>query len=345
MKKKPKMKVWKAVDYLKFKIEEQKIPPLEPGTAIVRLLLFGICTTDILKWYVKKKVPAILGHEVLGEIVEIDNEIKNFKVGDRVFYHHHAPCGTCENCLKKNYTLCPEWKKNSIFPGGMAEFARIGKYSILNDTLKIPENLKNEEAIFIEPFACSVRAAKKGKAAPGKKFLQIGLGLNGLLNCLAYKAYGVEKILGIDLDLIRVEMAKKLNICEAFLAKDEKIKEKIKEFFSGFPDIVLVGPHSKKAIYFGLEILGEGGTLILYTPPSPEKKIQIKPNELYFKDQTITCSYSCDPYDTRDSLRIISSKFYPFENLITHRFKLNEAEKAFKILAKGGNVLKIVLEP
>ncbi|MEJ5166099.1 MAG: alcohol dehydrogenase catalytic domain-containing protein [Thermoanaerobaculia bacterium] len=338
------MKVLKAVDYLKFEIEDRDVPELLPQTAIARLLLFGVCTTDILKWYVKKKVPAVLGHEVVGEIVEIDKKFKNLKVGDRVFYHHHAPCGFCENCLKKNYTLCKEWEKNSLYPGAMSEYTRIGKYSLLNDTLKIPKNLKNEEAIFIEPFACSLRAAKKGKANPSKKFLQIGLGLNGLLNCLAFKSYGVNKILGLDLDPIRVNLAKNLNICEAFVS-DKNIKEKIKEFFGGLPDIVLVGPHSREAIQFGLEILGEGGTLILYTPSEPELKIPVSPKDLYFKDQTITCSYSCDPYDTRDSLRIILSKFYPFENLITHKFKLEEAEKAFEILARGGNVLKIVLEP
>lgn len=339
------MKVLKAVDYLKFKVEDWEKPALLPDTAIARLLLFGVCTTDILKWYVKEKVPAVLGHEVVGEIVEIDKKLKNFRIGDRVFYHHHSPCGFCENCLKKNFTLCEEWKKNSLYPGAMAEFVRIGRYSILNDTLKIPKNLKDEEAIFIEPFACSIRAAKKGNASPGKKFLQIGLGLNGLLNCLAYKAYGVEKILGIDLDPIRVKLAEKLEVCEAVLADKKNLKAKIKGFFKNQPDIVLVGPHSKEAIKFGLEILGEGGTLILYTPSEPELKIQFSPKDLYFKDQTITCSYSCDPFDTRDSLKIILSKFYPFENLITHRFKLIEAEKAFKLLSKGGNVLKVVLKP
>ncbi len=339
------MKVLKAVDYLKFEIEEWQVPELKKNTAIARLLLFGVCTTDILKWYVKQKAPTVLGHEVVGEIVKIDKNIKKFKVGERIFYHHHSPCGFCENCLKKRYTLCETWKKNSIYPGGMSEFVRIEEPSLLNDTLKIPKNLKNEEAIFIEPFACSIRAAKKGKAQPGKKFLQIGLGLNGILNCLAFKVFGVKNLLGIDLDPKRVKIAKKLNICEAFLAKDKNLKEKIKEYFKGLPDIVLVGPHSIEAINFGIDILSEGGILILYTPSEPEVKIKISPKDLYFKDQTITCSYSCNPYDTRDSLRIISSKFYPFENLITHKFKLKEAEKAFKLLAKGGNVLKIVLIP
>jgi len=339
------MKVIKAIDFLRFKVEEWEEPELKPSTAIARLLLFGVCTTDILKWYVEKKVPTVLGHEVVGEIIKVDKEIKNFKVGDRVFYHHHSPCGFCEKCRKKNFTLCEVWKKNSIYPGGMAEVVRIEKPSILNDTLKIPKNIKNEEAIFIEPFACSIRAAKKGMAQPGKKFLQIGIGLNGLLNLLAFRAFGVKDILGIDLDPLRIKLAKKLNICDGFLAGEKNLKEKIKEYFNGLPDIVLVGPHSIEAINFGIEILGEGGILILYTPTEPKIKIKVSPKELYFKDQTITCSYSCDPYDTRDSLRIISSRFYPFENLITHKFKLEEAEKAFKILAKGGNVLKIVLSP
>lgn len=339
------MKVIIGTDYLKFKIEEWQEPELQKGTALAKLSLFGICTTDILRWYVKEKVPAVLGHEVIGKIEKIDESIKNFKVGDRIFPHHHSPCAICEFCLKKNYTLCKEWKKNSLYPGGMSEKFRIEKRALLNDTLKIPENLKDEEAIFIEPFACSLRAAKKGKAKPGKKFLQIGLGLNGLLNCLAFKAYGIVDILGLDLDPIRVKLAKKLGVCEAILASEKNLKAKIEGFFKGLPDIVLVGPHTKEAISLGLKFLGEGGTLILYTPSESNLKISVSPKDLYFKDQTITCSYSCDPYDTRDSLKIISSRFYPFENLITHRFKIKEAEKAFQLLAKGGNVLKIVLNP
>ncbi len=339
------MKKILAIDYLKFKIEEERVPKLKKNSAIAKLLLFGVCSTDILKWYVKKKVPAVLGHEVVAEIEKVDENIKNFRVGERIFSHHHSPCGNCFNCLKKNYTLCKIWKKNSLFPGAMSEKFRIEEVSLLKDTLKIPESLKNEEAIFIEPFACSIRAAKIGKAKPGIKFLQIGLGLNGLLNCLAFKAYGVKEILGIDLDPIRLDLAEKLGICIAIDAKDFKIKEKVLKYLQGFPDVVIVGPHSKEAMEFGLKILGEGGTLILYTPSEPKLNLKINPKDLYFKNQSITVSYSCDPFDTRDSLRIISSKFYTFENLITHRFKLEEAEKAFKLLAKGGRVLKIVLEP
>lgn len=162
------MKVAVAYDHLDIRIEERSAPELRPGTLLCDLNVCGVCTTDVLAWYVKSKAPVVLGHEAIGTVRDVGADVAGFKPGDRVFYHHHAPCGACTLCLKKHYTLCPTWKKNSVTPGGLAQRVRVEPVSVRMDTLIIPSTLSDEEAVFIEPLACSLRAARRAGAAPGK---------------------------------------------------------------------------------------------------------------------------------------------------------------------------------
>ena len=100
------------------------VPVIGPGEALLRTRVVGICGSDLLDWYVRKKADTILGHEVAGEIVEVGAGVDGFAPGDRVVPHHHAPCGACEECRSGRPVHCREWRTSRLDPGGMAEFVR-----------------------------------------------------------------------------------------------------------------------------------------------------------------------------------------------------------------------------
>ena len=85
----------------------------------------GVCGSDLMDWYLKPRVPLVLGHEPAGTVAKKGNKVEKFSVGDRVFVHHHVACLTCHYCLHGDYTLCKQFHETNIKPGGFAEYFRV----------------------------------------------------------------------------------------------------------------------------------------------------------------------------------------------------------------------------
>ena len=182
-----------------------------------------------MPWYIEKKAPVVIGHEPTGEIVELGREVQssefgpaplrarpgsssqninsltqnsklitpNFKIGNRVFTHHHAPCFTCRLCRRGDYVQCETWKNTRIIPRGISEYILIPKINLENDTLLLPDTLSYEDGTLIEPTACVVKALKRVGIRRGDTVLVIGLGFMGQLNVLLARKYGAGRIIGV----------------------------------------------------------------------------------------------------------------------------------------------------
>ena len=101
------------------RIEERTIPQLRENEILVRTMASGICSGDVMGWYIRRKAPLVLGHEPSGVVAEVRGEV-DFSTGDRVFVHHHAPCFACRACERGEYVQCATWRATKIDPGGTA---------------------------------------------------------------------------------------------------------------------------------------------------------------------------------------------------------------------------------
>lgn len=165
----------------------------------------------------------------------------------------------------------------------------------------------------------------------------------GMVNCFALNAYGVTSITAVDLTPIRIQWGRELGIPHVLDGNDPNVKDRILEITDGGADIVIVGPHTIDAMRMAFDVVGKGGTVLLYTPANPEEILPVNPSDLYFRDLTLTVSYSCDPLDTREALQVLLQKWIPTARLITHRFPFSQATEAFRTLAAGGAVLKPIV--
>src|SRR5262249_30706020 len=95
------------------------------GDVLVRTAVCGICSGDLMPWYLAKKVGTVLGHEVVGRAVAVGARVEHVQPGDLVFLHHHAPCLSCPECRRGAFVHCPTWRSSRLDPGGMAEFIRV----------------------------------------------------------------------------------------------------------------------------------------------------------------------------------------------------------------------------
>src|SRR5262245_9463594 len=107
----------------RFEVRPAPRPALQgAGDVLVRTAACGICSGDLMTWYLAKKVGTGLGHEVVGWAEEVGPAVRHVRPGDLVFLHHHAPCHACGACARGDHVHCPTWRRSAVDPGGMAEY-------------------------------------------------------------------------------------------------------------------------------------------------------------------------------------------------------------------------------
>lgn len=338
------MKVAKLYSFNDIRIEDVPIPDIGPHDALMKTKACGICSGDVMPWYINKKAPLVFGHEPSGEIVDIGRDVTSFKPGDRVFVHHHAPCFLCRHCKRGDYVQCNTWKTTKIIPGGISEYILIPETNLENDTLILPDNVTYGDGTLIEPAACVVKALKRVSIKRGDTVLIIGLGVMGQLNVLLARKYGAGKIIGADMVAFRLEKAKEFGADKVIDVSKTDLIDSLKEISDGeMSDITIVGPNSIEAMEQGLASVGAGGSVLFFTPAKPGEKLTIDPNDMYFSDINLITSYSCGPTDTADALELIEEGIVTSEKLVTHRFPIEETAEAFRLTAQAGNSLKTVI--
>jgi L-iditol 2-dehydrogenase len=297
-----------------------------------------------MNWYLKGRAPVVLGHEPAGIIAKKGSYVEDFNVGDRVFVHHHVACMTCHYCLKGDYTLCEQFHKSNIKPGGFAEYFQVPASNLRLDTLKLPKGLSFEEATFIEPVGCGVRALKKCHMQVDDSVAIIGAGAMGLIHTALSKIYGASLIIVSDLIEYRLSFAGKFGGQVTVNPKKENLTETVRAETDGRGvDIAIVTAPSLEAYKAGFAACRKGGKLCVFAPTDPGKRLQISPKELFFSEIQIIPSYSTSHLETRAALSLIESGRIAVKQMITHRFRLEQTANAFKTALKSAESLKVMV--
>jgi L-iditol 2-dehydrogenase len=326
------------------RIEEKPTPKIGENEALVEMKACGVCGSDLMDWYLKSRAPLVLGHEPAGVIVEKGGKVEDFNVGDRVFVHHHVACLTCHYCLHGDYTLCEQFHKTNIQPGGFAEYFKVPAPNLQIDTLGIPENLSFEEATFIEPIGCCLRGLKKCNAQTGDSVAVIGVGTIGAIHVALSKIFGAAKTFASDIIDFRLNAAKRFGADVTVNSEKEDFASVVGAETDGRgADVVIVTAPSLDAYKASLSVCRKGGKLSVFAPIEVGQNLQLSVKELFFSEVQIIPSYSTSHLETRTALELIKSGALRVKDLITHRFRLVEAAEAFKTARESKESLKVMV--
>jgi L-iditol 2-dehydrogenase len=338
------MKVAKLYSFNDIRIEDMPVPEPAAAEALIKTKASGICSGDVMPWYIEEKAPLIIGHEPAGEVVASGSDVKKVKPGDRVFVHHHAPCMSCEYCGRGDFAQCRQWRGSRIIPGGIAEYVLIPEGNLKNDTLLLPDSISYEDAALIEPAACVVKSLRRSGIRSGDTVLIIGLGVMGMMHLLLAPQYGAAKIIGADMVDFRLKKAERLGIDCTVNVDQWDLGEVIPSLTQQKgADIVIVCPNSVDAMNKAIQCAAPGGTVVLFTPARPDERLTIDPNYIYFRDISIVTTYSCGPDDTQTALQFIEKGFLNAAKLVTHRFGIDDTETAYRTVAEAGDSLKVLI--
>ena len=327
------------------RIENVPKPEIGPDEFLLRVMATGICGTDVVEWYRLPKAPRVLGHEATGIIAETGENVTKYKVGDRVFVSHHVPCNQCCYCGKDSHTACETLHTTNYFPGGFSQYIQVPKINIESGVYKLPDNVSYEEGTFIEPLACAVRGQRLADINKNDTVLVIGSGMAGILHIQLSKMNGVQKVFAADINPDRLKLAKKFGADHIINAKGDLPKQ-VKELNDGVGvDKVIVCTGATKAALTALECVDRGGTILFFAVPDPTIKIPIPITQFWRNETTIKTSYGAAPKDLEKALLILTNKKVNVADMITHRLDIREASKGFRLVAKAGKSLKVILEP
>jgi L-iditol 2-dehydrogenase len=223
------------------RVEEVPVPEISAGELLVRIEASGICGSDVMEWYRKKKAPLVLGHEIAGEILVVGEGVSpDLKEGTRIVATHHVPCGECKYCKAGHHSVCDTLRTTRFDPGGFSEYVRLPKINVEKGTLVLPDELSYEEGTFVEPLGCVVRGFRHCGFQPGRSVLVLGSGISGCLNIRMAKALGASIILATDIHQYRQDFALVSGANAVFDASDD-VPALVKEANDGLPvDLVIV---------------------------------------------------------------------------------------------------------
>lgn len=320
-----------------FTLESVPRPRLQNSEEVLlRTAVSGICSGDLMPWYLQKKVGTVLGHEIVGHAVEVGSAVRHIRPGDLVFVHHHAPCLECEHCRRGQHVHCAAWRGSAIDPGGMAEYVRVPALNVQNDCFAV-NDLTPEQAVFIEPLACSVKALRRVPAFAGRHGVVVGCGVMGLLNLAAARALGSSHLTAVEPDTTRRSMAL---VCGAdhALTPEEAGRQLQQQ-----ADFVIIGPGFPEVIQQALQYVRSGGVAVLFTPTATGVLTPLDLGELYFREVTLAPSYSCGPDDTRQAAGLLRSGAVNPLPIVTHRFALSGIQEGFDTARRGGTAVKVLI--
>lgn len=324
-------------------VKDAPIP--EPGhnDLLIKIRKTAICGTDvhIYNWddWSRKTIPVpmITGHEYVGEVVGMGQEVKGFAVGDRVSGEGHITCGHCRNCRAGRTHLC----RNTVGvgvnrQGCFAEYLVIRAFN----AFKIPDNISDELAAIFDPFGNAVHTALSFDLV-GEDVLISGAGPIGIMAAAVCKHVGARHVVITDINDYRLELARKMGVTRAVNVAQENLRDVMAELgmTEGF-DVGLEMSGAPAAFRTLLEVMNHGGRIALLGIPPGEMSIDW--NQVIFKGLFIKGIYGREMFETWYKMAALIQSGLDLTPIITHRYHIDEFQQGFDEM-RSGRSGKVVL--
>jgi threonine 3-dehydrogenase len=325
-------------------LEEVPVPKPGINDVLIRVQKTGICGTDlhIYKWdaWAQKTIPVpmVVGHEFVGEVVEVGSNVSDFHAGDLVSAEGHVVCGRCRNCLAGRRHLCKDTSGIGVDrAGAFAEFISVPMTNVWHHRPDIDRNV----ASIFDPFGNAVHTALSFDVL-GEDVLITGAGPIGIMAAAIVKHAGARFIVVTDVNDYRLKLAKQMGATVALNVKTSSLADVQKQLGmkEGF-DVGLEMSGNPQAFRDMIDAMCHGGKIAMLGIPS--EPIPIDWNKVVFNMLTIKGIYGREMYETWYKMSVMLESGLDIRPVITHRFPFSQFENAFQV-ALSGQSGKVILD-
>ena len=320
----------------------------KPTDALVRILKTTICGTDL--GIIKGKVPTvkpgtILGHEGVGIVEEVGGSVRNFKKGDHVIISCITSDGTCEYCKRGLYAHCEDggWILGHLINGTQAEYVSIPHAD--NSLHHIPEGSDEEALVMLSdilPTGYEIGVIN-GRVKPGDTVAIVGSGPIGMAALLTAQFYSPSRIIMIDLDDNRLDMARKFGATETINSARDNVVERIMSSTKDGVDVAIEAVGIPDTFNFCQKIIRPGGNIAVVGVHGHSVDLQLQ--DLWIRNITLTTGL-VSTNTTPMLLKTVSSGKLQPNKLITHHFVLDDMLEAYKVFGDAGKekAIKVIID-
>ena len=324
----------------------QNVPVPEPGPndVLIKIKKTAICGTDVHIWkwdeFSAKTVPVpmVVGHEFVGEIVDMGAAARTYRIGQRVSGEGHIVCGTCRNCRAGRGHLCRNTKGVGVNrPGAFAEYLCIPESNVV----PIPEDIPDEIAAIFDPLGNAVHTALSFDLV-GEDVLVTGAGPIGIMGALVAQKVGARKVVITDINPYRLDLARRMGVQHVVDVGNETLRDVMDEIgmTEGF-DVGLEMSGAAPAMQQMIARMNNGGKLALLGIAPTEFPVDW--NTVIFKMLQIKGIYGREMYETWYKMIALVQSGLDVSGLITHRIHIDTFEQGFAAMISG-NSGKVVMD-
>jgi L-iditol 2-dehydrogenase len=347
------------------RLEERPPPRVAAGELLLSIRVSGLCGTDLFKLRYDTAPPGtVLGHEIVGEVVAVGAEVERFALGDRVAVPHHVACGACALCRRGATTLCPTFKENLLAPGGFSDLVRVGTRALPRAARRLPADMDEESAVFLEPLACVLRGIARSGLTPaaesneapgtyagdsltgrGASAAILGAGSMGLLHLLALRALDPGMaVTVVDPLAPRRELALRLGAAAALDVRDDLPAVTRAQAGGLGADAVFDCVGGAAALEAGLAALRPGGTVVLFAHAAGGERAGFEINSVFHQERRVLGTYSGALAEQDLAWQLLVSGRLDPRPLVTQRLPLTGFEEGVA-LCRSQRALKVLFVP
>jgi L-iditol 2-dehydrogenase len=321
----------------KAELTEVDVPNVKDGGALIKVMACSICGTDVRTYRNgsnKINDGIVLGHELVGQIVEIEENIKNFSVGEYISIAPAIGCGKCRSC-KKGYTnMCDHLETIGFqLDGAFAEYMVIPKQAFqMGNVYHLPESEDYSIYTLSEPLACIINAQSFLNIKPGDDVVIFGSGIIGCMHAELALVLGAEKIFLIDHNENRVKDLQKNLDRVHFLnpKKTDIFNEIMKKTDGNGVDVAIIACSSGSAQQEGLKLLAKHGRISLFGGLPGESNGFIDSNLVHYKEISVFGAHASTPEQNKQAMEMIRNGVINAKSYTSNRYPLHEINQAFE---------------
>lgn len=322
-----------------FVLVESDIPGIKDDEMLVKVIYSGICGSDIHSFLGRNlfiTYPVILGHEFVGEIVELGKEVDTFRKGEIITSEPSIVCDKCEYCKRGDYHLCANI---AFMEGSFSEYVIVKE----RNSYHVPETIDLQTAVLIEPLAVAVHSMNIARIKQGARVLVFGAGTIGQLVMQAAKYYGAAQIAILDLVKSKLETARKKGADHVLqLSSDKQHPEVFNAFHRESFDVIFDCVSNSYSVNTSIDLVKRGGAIVMVGQPTQDltlsmEKVQIKELKVYG-----TFMYR---NNFSESIKLIRDNKVNPSGFISRVYQFKDIQNAFNEVHKHGDrYIKCLLE-
>ncbi len=342
-----------------YRMEELPVPQVQPGEVLVRTLSTGVCAGDAkcfagapMFWGdANRKAycepPVVPGHEFVGEVVALGEgagEKYGLAVGDRAVSEQVVPCGECRYCRSGDYWMCMPHDIYGFHQNSQGAWADYMKFPAKAINYRLPDGVRPEHGVFVEPLACSVHAVNRGEIGLNDVVVVSGCGALGLGMVAAARLKNPALLIALDLKQDRLDIARKCGADMVFNPAETDVVGEIRGLTEGYGcDVYIEATGAPKSVEQGLLMIRKLGTFVEFSvfrePVTVDWTIIGDSKELNIHGA------HCSPYTYPTAIRMIEQGLLPLEDILSHTLPLESYHEGIALTLDGSSSLKVTLQP